>query len=370
MILLDEKRVLKYLSAVKEMSFTHKFYDVHVHPYEVVFDKFIYPYGSDKSGVISLSKDGYSIPKTSEMVLDGLMNKVKTADITSLKNITMMRLRYIYGHIGGKVFSDHMELSGINKVLLLPVASSHGEVEEKMIMVRSLYSDNNKFWVAGSVPNTIRNDEICNYVMRMRRDFNIKAIKVHPIITGINLNSEKGKDRLLYILDACGNNYLPFVLHCGDRSDIYEYERGGYALIENIKDIAWGISRSPVVIAHAGLYQCDNIEIQDKVLSVLDNMTSQHDNLYVDISGIGFKSLRKVLTRIDIDRILFGSDALYELQWKKAVTLMYALNDLKMRSEDCYVRISSINPSRIIFKEDSASDSSFKTTDCGIRVNN
>ena len=49
MILLDEKRILKYLSAVKEMSITHKFYDVHVHPYEVVFDKFIYPYGSNNS---------------------------------------------------------------------------------------------------------------------------------------------------------------------------------------------------------------------------------------------------------------------------------------------------------------------------------
>jgi len=151
-----------------------------------------------------------------------------------------------------------MELSGINKVLLLPVASSHGDVEEKMIMVRSLYSDNNKFWVA----------EVCQYNSVMMRSkimscgcvgFQCKGNKVHPIITGINLDSEKGKDRLLYILDACGNNHLPLVLHCGDRSDIYEYERGGYALIENIKDIAWGISRSPVVIAHAGLYQCDNL---------------------------------------------------------------------------------------------------------------
>lgn len=351
MIVLDKKVVSKYLSAVKEISSAHKYYDVHVHPYEVVFDEFVYPFGSTAGDVISISDSEYRIPEISEIVLYPLINKVKSFDMTSLKKITMMRLRYTYGHIGSKVFSDQMELGGINKALLLPVASFHGGVEEKMIMLRSLYPDKNKFWIAGSVPNTICNNDIEKYVLRMCKEFDIRALKVHPIITGININSNNGKDRFLYILDACGKNHLPLILHCGSRSNIYEHERGGYALIDNIKEIAWEISKSPVVIAHAGLYQCDDSEIKDKVLNDMKKMIARHDHLYVDISGLGYDSLSKVLTGLDRDRILFGSDALYEAQWTKVVTLMHALRCLENSAEESYIKIASSNPFKVIFKE-------------------
>lgn len=351
MNVLDEKKVSKYLSAVKEISCAHEIYDVHVHPYEVVFDEFVYPFGSATRDVISLRDGAYRIPKIGEMVLDRPPGKGKPMDTASLKKVAMMGLRYTYGHIGSKVFSDSMELGGIDKALLLPVAPFHGGLEEKMLMLRSLYPDRKKFWIAGSVPNTICNDDIGKYVIRMCKEFDIRALKIHPIITGIDLNSKNGKDRLSCILDACGKNHLPLIVHCGSRSNLFEYGRGGYALIENMREIAWEISKSPVVIAHAGLYQCDDPDRKDDVLKDMNKLIARHDHLYVDTSGLGFDSLTRVLTGLERERILFGSDALYEPQWAKVVTLMHALSRLREGVEESYIEIASRNPCKVVFKE-------------------
>jgi hypothetical protein len=114
----------------------------------------------------------------------------------------------------------------------------------------------------------------------------------------------------------------------------------------------WGISNEPVVIAHAGAFQCGVTELEKDVFPIIGSMLRGNDNLFVDISGLCFRSLTMVLSEVDNDRILFGSDALYEPQWASVVMLMRALEGKEKNVEESYIRISSENPSRTIFKNE------------------
>ena len=75
-----------------------------------------------------------------------------------------------------------------------------------------------------------------------------------------------------------------------------------------------------------------------------------HNNLMIDISALEIDALIAVLKNIDCDRILFGSDALYESQWSSIVKLLHALSKTTSHFEETFVQIACINPSRYIFR--------------------
>jgi hypothetical protein len=85
-----------------------------------------------------------------------------------------------------------------------------------------------------------------------------------------------------------------------------------YACIQHLAGIAWREAKVPVVIAHAGCFGCALDEIEREVLPRLDAMLAANDNLSVDLSAPEHDVMALVLARVGIDRVLFGSDALYE----------------------------------------------------------
>ena len=187
-----------------------------------------------------------------------------------------------------------MDLCGIDAALLLPIAPTSGEFGRRMEWVKQHYQDENRFRIAGSVPNTVEIATVKRYVSTMKKEFDIKALKCHPVVTGIDLRSTDGKERMDAMLEACHENGLPLLVHSGKNIPYWGAERGNWASLEYLQDIDWSISGEPVVIAHAGFHGCGMGEVERDLLPIMKKLLRLHTNMFVDTSGIGYKILCKV----------------------------------------------------------------------------
>jgi predicted TIM-barrel fold metal-dependent hydrolase len=261
----------------------------------------------------------------------------------------LIGLRRVYCHVGPKIIEEHMELSGIGEVLLLPVAQSSEPIDSQMNKMSDIFGPNPKFHFSCSIPNTTPNSKISQFIENNIEKYKIKAIKLHPNITEINMGTASGRERVEGILASCRQYRLPLIIH-GGRSPVLENkEASEYGHLKNFENINWHTSAEPIVIAHGGGYGCDSKEIAQDVLPRLAKLLNRYSNLMIDISGLKLDALVMILKQIDIKRILFGSDALYYRQWAGLVRVMLALKNLDYNIEESLVQLGSINPSKYIF---------------------
>ena len=141
------------------------------------------------------------------------------------------------------------------------------------------------------------------------------------------------------------------VVHGGRSTILKNPETAAYGSIDNLESINWGISSETVIIAHAGAYAYNLKEAEQEVFPRLKKMLSRHDNLMVDISALDIESLIFVLNNIDVEKILFGSDALYESQWASIVKLWCALLKTMPNINEAFIQIAGRNPLRCINKD-------------------
>ncbi|GFO68491.1 hypothetical protein GMLC_20700 [Geomonas limicola] len=343
-----------YLGILAGIKQHHRLYDVHVHPYEVLFDRFTYQDSASAPGVLSLDGKGYSTPSIYHFRFPELTDLGNDSKSIRLQDISVMLLKKVYSFVGEKVFSDQMELGGIDKVLLLPVASessSATQFENRLRWVTEYYSDQRRFAIAGSVPGSVPTDGLRDYILSQQVRFNIKAIKCHPVVTGIDLSRMARKQWLAELVRACGQCRLPLIIHSGRNNPYWGGKRTNCAALENLKRINFSCSGTPVIIAHAGFHRCTMSDILTEGLPLLKNMLSTHDNLFVDISGLTFEPLKVVIEHLPANRILFGSDALYAPQWESVILTLHALRVKGRRIEDDFIKYASINPRSLIFEE-------------------
>ena len=341
-----------FLAILQALRSSCKFYDVHVHPYEVLFDQFSYQDEVASPGLLSLSGRRYSAPVLGSVKLSETAEADGESVSQRFKDVWVMMLRKVYGNVGERVFVDHMNLCGIDKALMLPVpleSCSAQSFEERMRWVRQLYANEQRFWIAGSIPAALAGDEIGPYAEALVRRYGIRAIKCHPVISGIDLGSSSRKQWLEALLVACHELKLPLVLHGGRNSRYWEGNRGDFGSLEHLKEVNLSLSGAPVVLAHAGCHRCSAPQVEQEELPLLNRMLKRHSNLHVDISGLAWQQLKLVLQSVDHDRILFGSDALYVQQWEAVTMTMHALKELGNNVEDAFVKIASTNPERTIF---------------------
>jgi predicted TIM-barrel fold metal-dependent hydrolase len=345
----------RYLSLLRELKSCCRFYDIHVHPYEVLFDRFSYESDASISGVLSLAGKCYQGPALAPFKFpEAAFFNEEQPDSQRLQDISLMLLRKVYGSVGAPVFVDHMNLSAMDGVLLLPVAPAWCDpvqFEGRMRWVRELYQDRDRFWIAGCIPATLEGEEIGAYAATLKERYGIRAMKCHPVVSGIDLGAAAGKGWLEQMLVACGALGLPLLLHGGRNNPYWGGSRGDFGSIWHLREIDFSLSRHPVILAHAGLHRCSAQEISEQGLSILTKMLNRHAQLYVDISGLGFEQLKLVLQSVDRERILFGSDALYVPQWEAVTMTMHAIQDLGLALEESFIQLASSNPSRIVFKD-------------------
>jgi predicted TIM-barrel fold metal-dependent hydrolase len=180
-------------------------------------------------------------------------------------------------------------------------------------------------------------------------NYYIAGVKIHPNVSEIDLGTWEGKKRVERIIGASDRFNLPVIIH-GGRNNILDNDRSRFAELSNFQDIDLR-SSTPVVIAHGGAYGLRASEVSDEIVPVLKKLLSKYDNLYIDVAGLSDDIILLFLSFIGTDRILFGSDALYENQAVMGMRLLFALERSHLNVEDSLIRILSSNAARIIFRE-------------------
>ena len=103
----------------------------------------------------------------------------------------MLLVRKLYRHTGPRVLGDHMALAGIDRALLLPVAPASGTNDGEMDALEEMFGDDPRFLFAVSVPNSVATGGIAGFIARAVSTRRVRAVKLHPAITGIDLGSRQ-----------------------------------------------------------------------------------------------------------------------------------------------------------------------------------
>ena len=347
--MIDDYLVRKYLEIVSNIKKSHRLFDCHAHPFDIFSSKINYSQNSGDHNLYSADNSVFAPIKISSVRLQEIPEAQKIINPVLKETFLKMKIKSLYSHTGSRVFYDHMEISGIDKVLLLPIADSLQSIHYQMKSISEMFEKGPAFVIGTSIPEDLSNEQISDFVKEMIHVFDIKAIKIHLTIANIDLSSSGGKERLETILTSCETFGLPLIIHGGYNEIMTNPETAGYGLITHLKNVDWRISKSTVVIAHSASYGCDCDDIENNILPLLIKMLHEHDNLMVDVSGLEFAQLTLILRNIDKSRIVFGSDALYFPQWSAVVKLLHSLFAIKENIEDAFVQIASINPSKTVF---------------------
>lgn len=350
--MLTKDQVDTYLKTAKEIGESYKLMDMHVHPFEVIYYGLKYVPNSEVAGLYSTNVSRY-VPSETALLKEDEASEAKYRQMAPdlRAKFSLFSFRRLYAHTGPALFREQMRLGGIGKSLLLPVMSPDESDESQMERMTEMFGHDERFALGYCVPNSVPVDGITGAVRAAIQKYNVRAIKIHPNITGIDLTASSGKQRVEAILEASRETGLAVIVHGGRSPDVKDPKAVGYSTLQNLGSIDWGITGAPVVIAHAGIFGHEASEIETDILPLLDRLLANYDHLIVDVSALNIQGLGSVLNRVDLSRMVFGSDALYHLQWRAVVKLMYALEKTVINYEEAFVQIASVNPEKYILSE-------------------
>jgi len=216
-----------------------------------------------------------------------------------------------------------MDLCGIDKGLLLPVAPSAGNADSLMSRVKSYYGESERFLMGYSIPNTVPDADIEQDIAKAVETYDAKAVKIHPNISGIDLQSSAGKERVERIFSASGALGLPLVIHGGRSPLLQDMRCREYAVIDNLMGLDFSMTRAPVIIAHGATFGCSDEECDERVIPLLKELLERNSNLFVNTAGVSLRALELMFSKMDSKRIVFGSDALFLTPWEGLAKLLY-----------------------------------------------
>ncbi len=350
-MILTKEQVLKYLDCAKSLQKACPLIDIHVSPFEVIFNSFSYVLNPHHKGIYSLDSGCYRPPSVGPLKVDTHILKSMGGRQEGVPaKLSLMLYRQFFAHIGSRVLADHMKLSGISRSLLLPVVQPDSDGEEQFRLMFKIYRGDDRLILGYCIPNTVSNKDILPVVKTTVSKYPIRAIKIHPNITEINLSVVAGKQRVENILEVCRVTGLPLVIHGGLSPVLKNLRSRCFSALSNLSQIDWGITSTPVVISHAGMMGYSLCEMID-LIPLLKRILSTHNNVMIDISALDLGALCLILEKIDLCRIVFGSDALYFPQWSAVVKLLHALKETISDVEEAFIKIAGENPAKQIFRE-------------------
>ncbi|ALC16863.1 amidohydrolase [Desulfuromonas soudanensis] len=345
---MDKYSVQKSIDALKELKGSNTFYDVHVHPYEVMFDACQYQPSAQSGGLFSAGAAKYLAPELGDLNLNPTaVGKGKELEQKLRAMACLLGARRSYSHTGPVVFGDQMNLSGIDRVLLLPVVREAEGGDGQLKAMSEMFGGDERFLFGYCMPGDISNDQIEAAMRRAVAEYDVRAVKIHPSVTGINLGCRAGVERVEAILAAAGNNRLNVVIHGGLSPDCQNQQAVSYGTVANLRHVDWSITPGAVVIAHGGCFGHSSGDACANVIPAMVGLFERYDNLSFDTSGVGYEVLCRLLKCFDQERILFGSDALYEKQWAALMKLWCALRKTQKWPEEALVGIAALNPGRL-----------------------
>jgi predicted TIM-barrel fold metal-dependent hydrolase len=186
-----------------------------------------------------------------------------------------------------------------------------------------------------------------SFIYAARKAYGVLAVKIHPNLAGLDPLASRGRESIEAALAAAGNLGLPVIVHAGRTPGIEPMESGDYAALSRLAEINWGVSSAPVIIAHAGCYGLEEGAAKAQA-PILERLFRRHSNLLADTSALPLQALCHILSMLDRNRLVFGSDALYQPIWKAWLVFLGALRQISSSPDDDLVRIASVNPARCL----------------------
>ncbi len=310
--------------------------DTHTHPLEVMncldlesfrpadmdlweFPSNGKPYEAVKEGYL----DGGFVTNLNHNRADTILSKFA---FSFLPSEVERSIKDSYAFIGGKRILDEMNASRIRKSILLAV-SPFNRIDD----IFRLYGQSYRWDFLGSLDiHGIDGKSIEEEIERQKREFHICGIKMHPNLQGFYPYPEDNPDEIAGKLDilyrTAEKRGLYILLH-GGRSNIVAGERqvqkfpymldksgGHYGLPRNYYDKK-GRSRllegygCTFVLAH-----CVNYGINRPDVKSLIRFYHNYPHLWLETSSISAGLIAEIVRNADSERILFGSDALYNNQ--------------------------------------------------------
>jgi predicted TIM-barrel fold metal-dependent hydrolase len=347
---IEEREARAYLAIAREVSQDHALVDMHVHATEVIFGKLRYQWSGPEASLVSGHR-AYVSPQVSRIRIDGSIASGSRQDKQLRARLSEVLFTRAYEYIGARVLLDQMELSCCEKAVLLPVASDRVGLGEQLQVLRACAGASDRFYLAYSVPGEVPDEDATAHLRQARAEHDVRAVKLHPNLSGIDPGTARGVARIESILQAANELDLPVIVH-GGRSPILTDQPGAeFSLIEKLQNVDWSISSSNVIIAHFGSYGCSDDEQRNVVLPGLDKLLRQHDHLLTDCSGLAPAQIAGFLRHIDVERVVFGSDALYVPQWQALVGFMHALDAVHLPVARSLARCASTLPLRALGEE-------------------
>lgn len=324
-------------------------FDMHVHPFNIADPLPGYKETSPGSGVFGQDSGGrdYEPPVLEYSRFEDQRaweNAVQNPGL--LRKFYLLKSRSLYRFTGPGVFREHMDLAGVSHALLLPIALPGDEGDLQIAEMARIFGKQSGFSLAYSVPDNCRTQDIVDRVGNARNMYGISAIKIQPAITGIDLLSREGGERLHMILEASRKHRLPVLIHGGYTRGFAAEERVAFGCLDKLMRVDWKTTTQPVVIAHAGLYDCPKSEVRNCSFPQISRLLEKNEHLLVDISGLPSWAMEMIFEKIDAGKILFGSDGLYNPIWAVAACAIEAIIKTGNPPERIFHKIAHENPKR------------------------
>jgi predicted TIM-barrel fold metal-dependent hydrolase len=326
------------LNWARDLGKTVRFLDMHVHPFDVLSGDVAYRRNEHLEGVFSMGKAAYRAPadEPSES------NEMRPASAPVSERTLGLAARLKYLHTGPKVFVDQLEITGLSGALLLPVARVPHRAEEMLDVMDDMFTGESRLMRSCAFPVGVPAQEISAFLHSAHMGHGIQGVKIHPNLCGVNPLDALGHELIEGALEAAGRLGLPTIVHGGLIAALSPDEAAEYGLLERLETVNWGLSSAPVIIAHAGCFDL-RAEDVDASLARLNRLFERYPNLMADTSSLDPASLRRVLQRVGLERLVFGSDALYVSMRAAWVGFLRALREVSRSPDNDLVRIASVN---------------------------
>jgi predicted TIM-barrel fold metal-dependent hydrolase len=347
---MDETSVNRYLSIMMDMAQSVTLTDCHVHPFEVIYDQGVYEPNPQFEGVYSNGKTNYVPPCPGPFDLDAFTRLPPKASPHLAKRMMLLALRCMYAHTGPRCCMDQASIAGIRRLILLPVAQPGETAEAQLSIMANYFGRDSRFLLGYSLPNTLMPNEVEEDVRRNMEAYGIKVLKLHPNLSGHDLTSQIGIDRVNALMDASKNLSMPVIVHGGPSPVLADAVSAGYGELKHLKNVDFGRTDQAVVIAHAGFYGLHYSDVEGTALHLLKNLMEKYNHLLIDTSSLTTQVLDLIIKNVDYKKILFGSDSYYEPTWKSAIKLYWVLEKFCINPEELFSIIAGQNPEKFLEK--------------------
>ena len=307
---MDKTLFSRFLQIKKKSGVS--FVDTHVHPIDVLGLAHHYEPSTN---------DGYS--KRIQNPTISLLEHLKFNDFALfilrfvfkfLPFYATSSVRDSYSNSSERELLNRLNSSGIDKAVLIPIEPlvSQDQISQSF--------KNEKFIKLGSIDlDKTSLGGIEEEMDRQIREFNIVGLKLHPNFQSFypipEMNERKLSEKLtqlysvinkkkLYVLFHAGLSYVP-----GPKKSFIKKD---FALLENFckDDVSiLDLLKVPVVIAHMGVYNVSSADVATQT-----KMLQKYNHLYFDTTAVNSDLIAKFIKTNGsqaIDRLVFGSDALY-----------------------------------------------------------